>query len=212
MRHGPIATPYAVSLVPPEVLSRVGFTDHAIERFSARAGLATTSRRVVEPLIRDLLLQEGLVVAERPHWARSRNTADLYLQLGEWMLFIGCRQPSRLAHYTIVTVVNGPDGTTWRQAVRRGYVFTPPPPLILDETGGHHSFLVSIVAALWDRRASRSRETVLGAIRLTHRARTERTEVEPEREIASLLVADDPQWTRSRQRARQRHLARYRFK
>jgi hypothetical protein len=108
-------------------LEQVGFTDHALERFAARAGLATDSRAVLEPLIRRLLLREGAVVFERPHWARSRNTADVYLQLGEWMLFIGCRREEPRRGYAIVTVVNGPRGNDWSHAWRRGYVATPPP-------------------------------------------------------------------------------------
>ena len=80
--------------VVPELLEQIGFTDHALTRFASRAGMATSSRAVVEPIVRDLLLQEGLVVGARPHWAHSRDTADLYLQLGEWMLFIGCRRNS----------------------------------------------------------------------------------------------------------------------
>jgi len=27
-------------------------------------------------------------MTERPGWARSRNTAALYLQAGQWMLFV----------------------------------------------------------------------------------------------------------------------------
>jgi hypothetical protein len=117
-------------LVVPELLGQIGFTDHALNRFAGRAGLATSNRAVVEPIVRDLLLQEGLVVAARPHWAHSRNTADLYLQLGEWMLFIGCRQDQPDTPYAIVTVVNGPEENTWVIALRRGYIFTPPPPSI----------------------------------------------------------------------------------
>lgn len=63
------------------LLERCGFTNHAIERFAARAGLRTTNRQIIEPLIRELLLREGTVVSERPRWARSRNRADLYLHL-----------------------------------------------------------------------------------------------------------------------------------
>jgi hypothetical protein len=111
----------------PELLDHLSFTDHAIDRFASRAGLATSSRRIIEPVICDLLLQEGLVVPERPHWARSRNTADLYLQLGEWMLFIGCRRGPPSRDYAIVTVVNGPSENTWQSALRRQFIFTPPP-------------------------------------------------------------------------------------
>lgn len=153
----PIATPHALSLVLPDLLARVGFTDHAIERFAIRAGLTTSSRHIVEPIIRDLLLQEGLVVTERPRWARSRNTADLYLQLGEWMLFIGRRQSPQTPNFAIVTVINGREDTTWRQALRRGYIFTAPPPLLIDGSRSRPSLLVSVLVALRARRSSRVR-------------------------------------------------------
>ena len=110
-------------------MRRIGFTDHALERFASRAGLPTSRRSVIEPIIRDLLLSEGWVVSERPRWARSRNAADLYLQLGDWMLLIGRRDESNAdrGRYAIVTVVNGAAGTTWRAAAKRGYILTPPP-------------------------------------------------------------------------------------
>ena len=119
--------------------------------------MAASSRAVVEPIVRDLLLQEGLVVAARPHWAHSRNTADLYLQLGEWMLFIGCRQDHQDTSYAIVTVVNGPEENTWRTAVRRGYIFTPPPPTIAPHRLREPSLLSSLVRALRDARYERAR-------------------------------------------------------
>jgi hypothetical protein len=109
------------------VLSRIGVTDHAIERFAARAGLLTAERQVVEPIMRELLLREGRVVTQRPPWARSRNTADLYLQLGDWMLLIGCRDEHRPGGYAIVTAVNGPREGSWMRALRRGNISTPPP-------------------------------------------------------------------------------------
>jgi hypothetical protein len=210
VRRTPVATPYAVSLVWPELLTRVGFTDHAIERFATRAGLATTIRRVVEPIIRELLLQEGLVVAERPHWARSRNAADLYLQLGEWMLFIGRGETRQAPPYAIVTVVNGPESTTWPEAVRRGYIFTRPPPLVVDGRRRHPSSLLGAIVSLRNRRANRGGEGIVSLIRRTQHARGELTEADYERAIA-LLGAGDRRWTRDRRRARQQHLARYGF-
>ncbi len=114
------------------LLNRCGFTDHAIERFATRAGLPTTDRRIIEPLIRELLVREGKVVDRRPRWSRSRRGADLYLQLGEWMLFIGCRDRSGSDRYSIVTVVNGERNTTWNRALRLGYIRTPPPSHMLD--------------------------------------------------------------------------------
>lgn len=207
MRRAPTATPYGICLVDLELLNRVGFTDHAIERFATRAGLATGSRHIVEPIIRDLLLQEGLVVAKRPHWARSHNTADLYLQLGEWMLFIGRREPE--SHYAIVTVVNGPEDTTWREALRRGYIFTPPPSLILDARWGGPSLLMSAILALRDSRAGPGPESLFSAIRREHGARREHAEAAYERALAAALGQTDRRREKARRRARQRHLARY---
>ncbi len=65
------------------MLDRIGFTDHAIKRFAYRAGLASTARAGVEPIPPDLLSQEGSITLAPPHWARSQNTAELYLQLGD---------------------------------------------------------------------------------------------------------------------------------
>ena len=44
-------------------------------------------------VVRDLLRREGTVTTVRPSWSRSSNTADLYLQAGEWMLFILVKDP-----------------------------------------------------------------------------------------------------------------------
>lgn len=66
-----------VELLDPAALSQVGFTDHAIQRFAQRAGLTTTHRAVVEPIIRDLLAQEGLIAHRPPLWARSKHPGDV---------------------------------------------------------------------------------------------------------------------------------------
>jgi hypothetical protein len=117
----------AGDLVDDGLQGRLGFTDHAIARFGERAGLEARDRSTLEPVLRDLLTQEGRVVSRRPRWARSSNTADAYIQVGDWLLLIcrhDLRRPGRL---TVVTVVNGPQGTTWDRAVRRGLLGTPPP-------------------------------------------------------------------------------------
>jgi len=116
-----------VQLLDPAVLSRVGFTDHAIERFAQRAGLAVSHRAVVEPIIRDLLAQEGLVAHRLPRWAHSRRRGDLHLQIGQWMLLICRHDPHRAGRYDAVTVVNGPAENTWTRALQHGYLATPPP-------------------------------------------------------------------------------------
>jgi hypothetical protein len=122
---------------------------------------------VVEPIVRGLLLDEGRVVAERPVWARSRRQADLFLQLEEWMLFIGCRDRVRPGRYSIVTAVNGPVDNTWRTAWRRGYISTPPP---LPGRRGRPSLLVSIARGLEDRRPA---EGLLAAVARAHTRRRE---------------------------------------
>jgi hypothetical protein len=104
--------------------------------------------------VRDLLLCEGFVVAERPRWSRSRNTADLYLQLGQWMLFIG-RHDTRRGGYAIVTVVSGREGTTWSKALRRGYIVTPPPRSLIEQRRGHVASLLARLTALGSGRGAR---------------------------------------------------------
>ena len=112
------------------MLRRVTFSKHAIERFADRADIPLTSYREVELLIRDLLGEEGEVRTERPFWSQSSNTADLYLQAGEWMLFVLRRRNSWLpwpwSGYTCVTAVNGREDKTWENALQRGYIRTPP--------------------------------------------------------------------------------------
>lgn len=160
--------------VGSELLDRLGFTNHAIERFATRAGLGSTKRQVVEPIVRGLLLCEGRVVADRPRWARSRNKADIYVQLGEWMLFIGCHDSQREGAYAIVTVVNGPSDNTWRTAHRRGYVSTPP----IRVAPRRPNPIASVALALRERRPG---ENLVAAIRRTHRARRQSMQDEYER-------------------------------
>jgi hypothetical protein len=114
-------------LVDEAVQRRLGLTDHAIARFGERAGLGVGDRRALEPVLRDLLDQEGLLVAERPAWARSQNTADAYVQVGEWLLLICRHDVRRPGSWTVVTVVVGSGRPTWERAVARGLLGTPPP-------------------------------------------------------------------------------------
>lgn len=115
-------------VVEPAMLSRIGLTDHAVVRFATRAGLTTDDRAVVTPLVRQLLTVEGRIVRTRPRWSGLRDDADLYLQVGEWMLLIGCHDERRAGRYSIVTVITRSGDRTWRRAWRRGHVATPPPP------------------------------------------------------------------------------------
>lgn len=113
--------------VDRRTLGRIGFTDHAIERFAERAGLDLGGRGRIEPIVRELLLREGRVVPTAPGWYRSRNSADGYVQIGEWMLLI-CRVDRRRdGTYDVVTIVTNGDGMTWAKARRRGLVKTAPP-------------------------------------------------------------------------------------
>jgi hypothetical protein len=164
------------SRVVSELLDRVGFTNHAIERFASRAQLGTDRRDIVEPIMRGLLLGEGRVVLQRPAWARSRNHADLYLQLGEWMLFIGCKDHLRDGCYAIVTVVNGPSDNTWQAARRRGYIAARPPLA----RKRRPRLLVTIVRAVNEREDG---EGLLAAIGRTHSARRRRAQADYERAI-----------------------------
>ncbi len=70
---------------------------------------APARRSSIEPIIRDLLLQEGIVTSRPPQWARSRNAAPCYLQIGEWMLFILRPDERRPGRYLAVTALNGPE-------------------------------------------------------------------------------------------------------
>jgi len=104
-----------------------GFTSHALERFSQRAGIGASSWQEIEVILRDLLYQEGRVVQERPRWARSRNTADVYIQVGEWLLLICRHDELRRGAVSVVTIVNGPEENTWQRALELGYIATPMP-------------------------------------------------------------------------------------
>jgi hypothetical protein len=172
--------------VAAPLLTHVGFTDHALARFASRAGLAVSRRSVIEPIVRDLLLLEGRVVTERPRWARSHNVADLYLQLGDWMLFIGCREASPgPQRYAIVTALAGAAGTTWQVALKRGYVRTPAPPPLTRGRPPRVSLIGSVLTAIRARSAGDRHKPLTGAVRTTHRTRQQRALAEYEREIAT---------------------------
>lgn len=108
-----------------KVIGRLGYTDHALIRFGERAGLDARDRATLERLLRELVSAEGRVVGRRPRWARSRNTADAYVQVGDWLLLICRHDIRRPGSLTVVTVVG--EGATWERAAERGLVHTPPP-------------------------------------------------------------------------------------
>jgi hypothetical protein len=160
----------AATIVDRELLAVLGFTDHAVQRFAQRTGLGVERRGAVEPVMRDLLLQEGRVVARRPRWARSRNEADLYLQVGEWLLFVCRGSRRRLGSFDVVTVINSGAASTWEGALERGLVWTPPPLRITKPRRARVSLLGSAVAALRNRRRD-ARRGLLVAIATMHRER-----------------------------------------
>jgi len=120
-RCGPVP---GAGLVDAQLLAVVGFSDHAIQRFAERTGIRERGRHAVEPLARDLLRQEGLRVPRRPNWAGSRQ-APFYLQVGEWLLFVG-RKDTRGGRILLTTVIAHEDWT-WTEALAHGEVGTPPP-------------------------------------------------------------------------------------
>ncbi len=116
-------------LVDPRVLDRFGFTDHALARFAERAGIHGDLRLDIQPILRDLLLTEGTWTGQASNWARSSKPADTYLQIGTWMCLLARADTyCGRGHYSIVTVVNGPDRNDWATALKRGYIHLPPPP------------------------------------------------------------------------------------
>jgi hypothetical protein len=191
-----------VEPVSQRSLAAVGFSDHAIERFAQRAGLDTASRARVEPVIRDLLLQEDVVTTRQPRWARSQNTAELYLQLGEWMLFVLRPDRQRPGCFTAVTVVNGPVDNDWATALRRGYILTPPPRRYRALPPRRVSLIGCIRLVLAERRTGDHRGRLLARLVSTYRER--RTAQERERErVAAANRAKRDEYEAARAHARQ---------
>ncbi|MDW5593230.1 hypothetical protein VSS74_02695 [Conexibacter stalactiti] len=158
-------------LVDRKLLGVVGFTDHAIERFAERSGVGQGARRQIEPIARDLLLQEGRALREPPSWYRSSNAADGYLQVGEWMLFVLRGSRRQRGAYDVVTVLTNGDRTTWPVARRRGLVFTPPPLGPPPARPPRVGWLGSVVAGLRDRRRATEPIGRWAAIRRAHAVR-----------------------------------------
>jgi hypothetical protein len=189
------------------LLSRMAFTRHAVERFGERAALPPHyTPGKVEGIMRDLLLREGRVVVERPHWARSRKEADRYLQVGEWMLFLCQRSWRDSEDYDVVTVVNGSAENTWELASERGYLATPPPLRARAPEWQWPGWGDSIRQA-WAQRGARSIGFVW-AVREIHRARTELLawKYECARQAFEEEVRE---YQKQREAARESHLRRY---
>jgi hypothetical protein len=193
--------------VDASVLHRVRFTKHAVERFAERAALPQryTAGRL-EAIMRDLLLQEGRIVVERPHWARSRNDADGYLQAGEWLLFV-CRQSRGDGlGWDVVTVVNGAATHTWERAREREYIGTPPPLQARAPQRRRAGWWQSVRQAHRDRPAGR--KGFLRSAWETHRAQKQTFAAEYEQ--ARRMFEQRVQEHRSeRSAAREAHVRRY---
>lgn len=189
------------------LLSLLVFTEHAVERFSERAALSPQyARGEVEGIMRDLLWQEGRVVSGRPHWAQSRDGADRYLQVGEWMLFV-CQRNWQAESYDVATVVNGPAENTWERALERGYLATPLPLRARAPEWRWPSWRES-VRRVWAERGL-GPAGFLRAVRENHRARTElfAWEYECSRQAFEEEVLE---YRERREAARAAHLRRYR--
>jgi hypothetical protein len=168
------------------LLARISFTDHAIERFAERAGLQTTNRRIIEPIARAVLHLEGVVVHSRPDWARSQNSADVYLQAGQWMLFIACKDyRSGSGRISVVTVINNPRVPTWVKATRRGRTRSTAPGFRVERTG----LMASAAAAMRLSRKDRPVDGLVSTIRRTHAERRIRAQTEYELRLANFSSA-----------------------
>jgi hypothetical protein len=122
-RCGPIP---GATLVDEQLLAAIGISDHALERFAQRAGQPHGSRRQLEAVVRDLLLQEGLRVPGPPGWAHVRR-APFYLQAGDWLLFTARPNARSAARCRTITTVIAREDLAWAPALERGWIATPPP-------------------------------------------------------------------------------------
>jgi hypothetical protein len=193
-------------LIDSQLQRRIGFSNHALERFAERAGVGALSWREVEMILRDLLTQEGRVVNEQPRWARSRNTADAYIQVGEWLLLICRHDEMRRGAVTVVTIVNGPAGNTWQRALERGYIATPMPQSPRPPRQPYVSLWESIKIAR--RTKAPGKQGIISRVLETHRTRRTAAQATYEKALQShgeLVAAYEDQ----RRCARENHICRY---
>jgi hypothetical protein len=191
-------------LIDSQLQRSIGFTNHALERFAERAGIGASSWREVETILRDLLSQEGRVVHERPHWARSRNTADAYIQVGEWLLLICRHDELRRGAVSVVTIVNGPEGNTWQRALELGYIATPMPQRLTLPQRTRTSLWESVKIA----RRTRGPDRIISRVVRVHRARLDQARAIHEEALRShheTVLAYETQ----RKRAREAYVRRY---
>jgi hypothetical protein len=193
-------------LIDGRLQRSIGFTDHALERFAERAKIGASSWREVETILRDLLNQEGRVVQEPPHWARSRNKADAYIQVGEWLVLICRHDQLRRGAVSVVTIVNGPPKNTWRRALELGYIATPMPQNLPPPQQPYTSFWESVKIA---RRTNEPGQPgIISRVSHTHRtrrAKAQATYEEAHRSHLEHVAAYEGQ----RRRARENHIRRY---
>jgi hypothetical protein len=107
---------------------RIGFSEHALERFCERGGVPARPRPELERALRALVARDGRVVHDRPRWADSRRDADVFVQVGGWLLLVLMRDPRRGDEaYTAVTVLGREGITSWPAAHRHGLTRVRPP-------------------------------------------------------------------------------------
>ncbi|MDO9407859.1 hypothetical protein [Patulibacter sp.] len=85
-------------------------------------------RPELEAQLRRLVARDGSVVPDRPDWADSRNDADLFVQIGGWMLVVLMHDGRRGAEdFTAVTVLGREGWASWPAAHARGLTRVRPP-------------------------------------------------------------------------------------
>jgi hypothetical protein len=120
--------------VPPSTATlptrrlRIGWTDHALERFCERAGVPERPRPELEAQLRRLVARDGNVVLDRPRWADSRNEADVFVQIGGWLLVVLVHdERGGPEDMTAVTVLGREGWADWPAAHARGLTRVRPP-------------------------------------------------------------------------------------
>lgn len=85
-------------------------------------------RPELEAQLRRLVARDGSVVPDRPSWADSRNEADVFVQIGGWLLVVLMRDDRRGAEaYSAVTILGREGWAGWPAAHARGLTRVRPP-------------------------------------------------------------------------------------
>lgn len=123
MSRGRTAAPAAETL-----RLRIGYSDHALQRFCERGGVPARPRVELEGALRALVARDGRVVHDRPRWADSRRDADVFVQIGGWLLLVLMCDPRRGDEaFTAVTVLGREGITSWPAAHEHGLTRVRPP-------------------------------------------------------------------------------------